>query len=243
MPICFHVRSSVLVLIMKNSHSRSLFLLKFNFSKAKCRDKNQILFVSLFCLSILFLNSCASLLKPTLKKDLLDVRQGEYVLDAKHSVLLFKVGHLGFSKYVGRFNQFEASLDFNVEDIEKSKLQAIVDMSSIDVNNRDFENTLRGRFWFDTQSYPQAIFTTRSAKKLDSDTLIFQGDLEFLGVTNTIDVVVDFNGAATNILTQKYTLGFEASAQFLRSDFGLDSYIPAVGDEIELEIHAEFQKQ
>ena len=44
------------------------------------------------------------------------------------------------------------------------------------------------------------------------------------------------------MLSASYTLGFEARAQFKRSDFGMDAYIPAVSDEVELEIHAEFVK-
>lgn len=197
--------------------------------------------VLLFSLS--FILSCSSLLKPKLKTDWISVREGEYAIDKAHSTILFKVSHMGFSKFIGRFNSFDASLSFDAENIENSALQAVIDMTSVDVNNKGFEGTLKSRFWFDTETYPQAIFTTRSAKKIDDQAMIFQCDLTFLGVTNAIELNVRFNGAATNLLTQKYTLGFEADAVFQRSLFGLDNYIPAVGDDIELEIHAEFQKK
>lgn len=200
--------------------------------------KNIFVFVSL---SLIL--SCSSLLKPRLKVDWVDVRKGNYSLDKSHSVILFKVSHLGFSKFVGRFNAFDASLNFDAQNIENSSLEAVIDMTSVDVNNEDFEATLKSRFWFDTEAYPQAVFSTRSAQKTDDNTMVFQGDLTFLGVTKNIQLNVNFNGAATNLLTQKYTLGFEASSTFQRSEFGLDNYIPAVGDDIELEIHAEFQKQ
>ena len=108
---------------------------------------------------------------------------------------------------------------------------------------RNLNGLYGGRFWFDTESYPQAFFKTRGARKLSDNTLEFQGDLTFLGVTELINVLVHFNGAANNILTSKYTLGFAAESTFLRSTFGLDRYIPTVGDSIALEIHAEFQRQ
>ena len=56
----------------------------------------------------------------------------------------------------------------------------------------------------------------------------------------TLDVT--FNGGADSLLTGRYTLGFAATGTLLRSTFGLGAYAPAVGDEVTLEIHAEFQR-
>ena len=44
------------------------------------------------------------------------------------------------------------------------------------------------------------------------------------------------------MLTGFYTLGFSATGSIKRSDFGMDQYIPMVGDQVEIEIYAEFQK-
>ena len=188
------------------------------------------------------LMSCGYLLRPSLNTELKSVRLGSYAVDKAHTTILFKVNHMGFSTFVGRFNEFEASLDFDSEHIERSNLHAIVNMASVDVNNPSFEDSLKGRFWFDVERYPQAIFTTHSASVTGSGKLTFLGDLTFLGKTLPFSVDVKFNGSATNLLTQKYTLGFDASGILKRSDYGLDQYIPAVGDEITLEIYAEFQR-
>lgn len=188
------------------------------------------------------LSNCGYLLRPSLNAELKSVPQGGYTVDKAHTTILFKVNHMGFSTFVGRFNDFEASLDFDSEHIERSSLHAIVDMASIDVNNQSFEDSLKGRFWFDVERYPQAIFTTNSASVTDSGKLTFLGDLTFLGETLPFSIDVIFNGSATNLLTQKYTLGFDASGILKRSDYGLDQYIPAVGDDITLEIYAEFQR-
>lgn len=197
----------------------------------------------LLCVVVLtYTLGCASLIKPKLKQRLHDIRQGGYQLDPKHSTLLFKVDHMGFSKYVGRFNQFNASLFLDPLNIENSRLEAVIDMSSVDVNNEKFERALKGRFWFNVEQYPQGVFKTISAQKVDESHLRFLGELTFMGVPQTIVLDVVVNGAANNLLSGKYTLGFSASTRFSRSAFGLDRYTPAVGDEVELEIHAEFQK-
>ena len=186
---------------------------------------------------------CAKLLKPRIKTELVALKSGDYQLDQAHASLVFKVDHMGFSKFVGRFNQFDASLNFDPKVPEQTKLNAIINMDSIDLVDDDFETVLQGRKWFNTAVYPQAEFSTSEVVSIKGNTLIFSGMLTFLGVTKPINIEVNFNGGATNMLTQKYTLGFSAKASFLRSDFGLTRYIPTVGDAIDIEVHAEFQKQ
>lgn len=206
-------------------------------------NTSRVPLILVLLLSLIFANSCASLLKPNLSQEIVDIKPGNYALDTDHATILFKIDHLGFSKFVGRFNQFQASLDFDPEVVENSKLEATVDMTSVDVNNEKFERALNGSFWFNTKKFPQAYFKTLGAHKLDNNLIRFSGELTFLGVTQPINLDVTVNGAATNLISGEYTLGFSASTTFKRSDFGLDTYIPTVGDEVELEIHTEFHKQ
>ncbi len=200
----------------------------------------------LFFLGVVWvLSSCSSitaLLTPNLTQNLRDVSPGNYRIDPSHSTVLFSVNHMGFSRFIGRFNSFQASLDYDAENIENSRLHAIIDMGSIDVNSEDFENTLRSRFWLNTEKFPQAEFKTVSAKQRSEKDIDFQGELTFLGVTQTVELRVTVNGAAFNPFSQKYTLGFDAKASFLRSDFGLDRYIPTVGDTISIDVSTEFQR-
>lgn len=193
-------------------------------------------------LLVLVLSGCAAWLKPDLQRTITQIESGNYSLDPEHAVLLFKIDHMGFSKFVGRFNTFDANLNYVPEDITQSSLEAIVDMTSVDVNNDKFERALNGSFWLNTKQHPKAHFKTVAAEQMSPEQLRFEGELTFLGVTKTIYVDVTVNGAANNLLTNKYTIGFSASAAFKRSEFGLDTFIPTVGDDIELEIHAEFQQ-
>ena len=57
-----------------------------------------------------------------------------------------------------------------------------------------------------------------------------------------ITVSATFHGGANNILSGKYTLGFSAQSTFSRSDFGMDKYVPLVGEEVTIEVYAEFLK-
>jgi len=191
---------------------------------------------------LILLVSCNRLLTPDQTTEVTEVRAGQYVLDPNHASLIWKLNHLGFSTFLGTFNDFEASLDFDPEDIENASLEVIIDTSSLDVDIPDFEEELKGDNWFDVAVYPQAVFrTTRFVESIDEDSFIYEGDLTLLGTTAPVTLEINFRGGGRNFLTRSYTVGFSGSATFNRSDFGLDRFTSfGVGDEIELEIHVEF---
>ena len=188
--------------------------------------------------------SCDRILTPGFETSVTELPGGAYTLDKTHASILWKVDHLGFSSYIGRFNDFDASLDFDPENIEASSLEVIINTASLDVNNEAFAEELRGDDWFNSAQFPQAIFRTTSfVEAVDEDTFVFQGDLTLLGTTGTVTLTVNFNGGGRNFLTRSYTLGFSASTNFQRSAFGLDNLVAfGVGDNIDVEIHVEFMQ-
>ena len=189
-----------------------------------------------------FLVSCDRLLTPDFNTDITELRGGAYVLDPDHATLLWKINHLGFSTFIGRFNDFDATLDFDPENVEDATVEVVINTAGLDINNEEFAEELRGDNWFNVEQFPQAVFRTTSfVEAIDEDTFIYRGDLTLLGVTAPLDLEVNFHGGGRNFLTRSYTLGFSGSASFLRSDYGLDRFTSfGVGDEIELEIHVEF---
>ena len=114
----------------------------------------------------------------------------------------------------------------------------------MNINKAEFAGELRGSSWFDVETYPQAVYRTTSLiESIDDNTFVFAGELTLLGVTAPVNINVTFHGGGRNCLTRKNTIGFSANASFIRSDFGLSRFTSfGVGDEIELEIHIEFQE-
>ena len=196
--------------------------------------------VTLF--SSIFLSACVSLITPKVQSDVAKLKAGEYALDSTHATLLFKIQHLGLSTYVGRFNEFDASLEFDPANISAAKLTAIVEIDSLDINDEDLKSDLMGRSWFRQSEFPQATFESTSVNPISDTEFEFDGILNWRGVQKSINVTATFHGGANNILSGKYTLGFSANSKFLRSDFGMDKYVPLVGDEITVEAYAEFLK-
>lgn len=195
---------------------------------------------------LLALSACAKLVTPLItpkvKTQVETLKSGQYALDQSHAAVLFKVQHLGLSTYVGRFNTVDASLEFDPQNIASTKLTAVIDIDSLDINDDSLKQDLMDNTWFAQKKYPKALFNTLSVKPIDENRFSFTGELDWRGHKNPLTLEVEFHGAANYFLTGKYTLGFSAKGSFKRSDFGMDAYIPLVGDEVMIEAFAEFQK-
>ena len=205
----------------------------------RCLKSYRTLSIVFLCLIV---SACASIVRPNFSPVLTELRPGAYSLDPEHAYINFRVGHLGLSKIVGRFNVVEGSLDFDPENITDLSMQGIIESASVDVNNEELESTLQEGAWFDTSQYPQITFNSTSVERGLDDVLSITGDITLRGVTKEIIIQTRFNGGADNILTGKYTVGFSATTQIKRSDFGMDSFAALIADEIDIELHGEFQR-
>lgn len=199
--------------------------------------------LGLFILLLVVIQGCGYLIKPRVTSGMLQLEKGSYTLDQSHVAVLFKINHMGLSTFVGRFNKVNASLEFDPDNIAAAKLSAVIDIASIDVNNPDLEQTLMGNNWFAAERYPQAFFTTKSVTVINDNSALFAGDLTLRGVTAPVELKVKFNGGGSNMLTGYYTLGFSATSQFKRSTFAMHYLIPAIGDQVDIEVFAEFQRR
>jgi len=202
----------------------------------------QFLLCTLAVVTLLGISGCAALLTPKVEVEISKLKAGQYSLDKTHATLLFKIQHLGLSTYVGRFNRIDASLDFDPANVASARLEAIIEIDSLDVNDSGLKQDLMGTGWFNQAQYPQATFSTISVTPKSANEFEFVGNLSWRGVTKPVTLTATFHGGANNILTGKYTLGFSAKGSFLRSDFGMDKFIPLVGDKVNIEAFAEFQK-
>lgn len=194
-------------------------------------------------LSLALLVGCDALLKPDVKTELTQLREGSYRLDLNHTALIFKIGHLGISTYVGRFNRMAATLEFDPDNLAATRLDAVVDLTSLDLNNPKLEERLGERSWFNVAEHPEARFDTLGVEVLDNNRFRFTGNLTLRGITRPLTLDATFHGGADNMLTGRYTLGFSATGSLRRLDFGMDKFPSLVGDEVQVEIYAEFQRR
>lgn len=192
-----------------------------------------------------FAASCAStlapLVAPQVNTDATALREGAYELDPDHAALIFRVDHLGFSDFVGRFEIFDAVLDFDPENPQVARIEAIIDVGSLDIANDEFAETLTSGQWLDAANFPQARFLSTGMEITGASTGLVTGELTLHGVTAPMQLAVTFNGGSRDRLRGgAYIVGFSAKGAFDRTAFGVDRFSGVVGDMISIEIEAEF---
>lgn len=168
---------------------------------------------------------------------------GLYRLDPRHSSLLFDVDHFGYSRFVARFDKVEATLDANTAEPEKSRLSVTVKAASVDTNVRELDSMVTGPDLLDAARYPDIRFETTALRRTGAKTGEMTGNLTMHGKTKPVTLEVTFNGGSPDPLTGDDTLGFSARGAFNRADWGLSAWWPAVGNDVNVRIEAEFIKK
>jgi polyisoprenoid-binding protein YceI len=167
---------------------------------------------------------------------------GTYRLDKSHANIIFKLSHLGYSDYIGRFNDFDATLTLDAAKPATSKVEATIKPKSVDTNNETLEGKLKGEHYFNADQFPEIKFVSTTLKQTGVNKGVMMGDLTLLGVSKPVSLDVTFVGAGQNPYASVYTVGFRATGTIKRSDWGMKTLVPQVGDEVQLLIEAEFHK-
>ncbi len=172
---------------------------------------------------------------------------GVYEVDKTHASIIWKVSHAGLSKYTARFNSFDSEITLDPENLENSSVVTHISPSSIETDypnpeKEDFDAALAtGTDWFNSGEYPEIKFVSTSIKKTGENTGEIVGSLSLLGVTKSVTLDVVFNGAyAEKPFVKLPALGFSAETTIKRSDWGFSTYVPMIGDEVAIQIEAEY---
>jgi polyisoprenoid-binding protein YceI len=178
-----------------------------------------------------------------------DVPAGAYTLDKYHASLIFKVDHLGFSNYTGKFKTFDAQLQFDPKNIATSSVSAKVDPRSLDLDNppAGFVAELLGKNFLDADQFPEMTFKSRALVALAANKVRIAGDFTMHGITKPIELEATFNGGYRgHPMDPNARIGFSAHGVLKRGDFGIAYGIPepgtkmGVSDEVTVIIEAEF---
>ena len=169
-------------------------------------------------------------------------KPGSYKVESYHTQVGFSISHFGFTNYSGLFSGATGSLQLNPAKLVTSKLDISIPVDSVTTTVSKLTDELKGDQWFDTAKFPKATFvSTQVVPSAEGATVT--GNLTLHGITKPVVLHVRFIGAGVNPIDKAYTVGFEATGTIKRSDFGVKTYLPAVGDEVQLNIAGAFEQQ
>lgn len=171
------------------------------------------------------------------------VKAGTYKVEPYHTQAVFSVSHFGFTNFSGVFSGASGSLVLDPAKPSATRLEVTIPVQSVQTTVGVLDGMLKGDQWFDAAKFPAATFTSTKVVRSGKDTAVISGNLTLHGVTKPIKLNAHFIGAGVNPLDKSFTAGFEATGTIKRSDFGVSTYVPLVGDDVRLTIAGAFVLQ
>jgi polyisoprenoid-binding protein YceI len=173
------------------------------------------------------------------------VPAANYSIDSAHSAAQFKVRHLMVSNVRGDFSKLAGKLEFDPKNPANSKVEATIDVSTVNTREPDRDKHLKSADFFDADKFPQMIFKSKKFTPAGANSYNVLGDLTIRGVTREVTFTVDGVTPETKGMMGETRIGAQVSGKVNRKDFGvswnkaLDAGGVAVGDEVEITLDIE----
>ncbi|HQV04832.1 MULTISPECIES: YceI family protein [unclassified Novosphingobium] len=177
------------------------------------------------------------------------VTAGTYKVDPLHTLVGWKVNHLGFNDYFGLFGSVSGSLVLDPADLSAARVAVRIPVRKVITASEGLTGHLlrdaKGGGkpdYFGSRPGDALFVSTKVSPMDDGRSAAIDGNLTLNGVTKPLTILATFSGAGKNPLSGKQTVGFHGAATLKRSDWGLSGDVPLVGDQVSLSITAAFEK-
>ena len=144
---------------------------------------------------------------------------GTWKIDPVHSEVAFTVRHLMVSKVRGRFGDFGGTIVI-ADDAQLSRVEAVIALASIDTGNEGRDEHIRSADFFAVDQYPELTYRSTGVRA-DGDDFIVDGELSLHGVTQQVPLHVEVAGFQASTPFGDTRIGFSATAEINRDDFGI----------------------
>lgn len=163
-----------------------------------------------------------------------------YKIDSTHSSVQFSLRHL-VSKFTGSFSTVSGTISVDRANLEKSSVEATIDVGSVNTADEKRNNHLKAPDFFDFAKFPTMKFKSTSWKKTGEDAFDVTGNLTIKDVTKPVVLKVKLLGFGEGMGGAQVS-GWEITSGIKKSDFGLAG--PAMlgkvlGDDVAINIGVE----
>ncbi|MEO8401590.1 MAG: YceI family protein [Gammaproteobacteria bacterium] len=161
-----------------------------------------------------------------------------YTLDPSHTHVLWHISHFGFSNPSGKWFA-NGTLMIDEKKLKDSKLDVTIQVADIVTGIPKLDEHLKSADFFDVAKFPTATFVSDKVVPTGKDSAKVYGTLTVRGISKPEVLMVKLNNKGLSPASNKQTMGFSASTKIKRSDFGMTSHLPGLGDEVKIDIEAE----
>ena len=163
----------------------------------------------------------------------------DYKIDPTHTATVFSWNHFGFSTPSANFTDIQGTIKVDNAKPSNSSVEVTIPLSSVNTNVVALDKEFQEEAWFNAAKYPNITFKSTKVETKDKKHFKITGDLTVKGITKPVVLDAVLNGQGEHPMLKVPAIGFNATTSFNRSDFGLGSYVPMVGDKITVNITTE----
>ena len=160
----------------------------------------------------------------------------KYDIDTTHTQITFTWNHFGFSNPSATLEKIGGDFELDTADLTKSSISVTLPLDGLHTGVPKLDEHLKSPDFFDAAKYPDITFKSTKVEKAGAEQLKVTGDLTVHGVTKPVTLAVKINKIGDNPMVKAPSAGFDADVTIKRSLFGVDKYIPNVGDDIKVHI-------
>lgn len=177
------------------------------------------------------------------------VTGGRYMVDPSHTLIGWRVDHMGYNDYFGIFGDASGTLTFDPKQPNAAKVNVTIPVSKVTTASaaltahllRAGKDGAKADFFGAAPAEARFMSTSVVAHGMKAK---ITGNLTLNGVTKPVVLDAEFSGAgkAPAMMGGKENVGFHAKTTIMRSQFGVGFGIPIVSDAVALDITVAFQK-
>jgi polyisoprenoid-binding protein YceI len=164
-----------------------------------------------------------------------------FELDPTHTYPSFQINHLGFSEMRGYFTATQGSMSYD-EEKRSGSVSVSIDAGSLSTGFAKRDEHLRSKDFFNVEKFPTLTFKSEPFQLEADKAVTVNGTLTMIGVSKPVALSVKPTKCGMR-MDKNYVCGAVVSGQIKRSDWGLNTYLPFVGDDVQLQIEVEAIKK
>ena len=97
-----------------------------------------------------------------------------------------------------KFGKFDAAVNYNPANVAASTAKVDIDINSVDVGSKEYNDELKKKDWFNAAQYPKATFVSSAFKPGANGKVDVVGKLTIKGVTQDVTAPVTFKQDGAN---------------------------------------------
>ena len=161
-----------------------------------------------------------------------------WTFDAAHSSVAFAIKHLAVSTTRGEFDKVEATLSGDPKKPASLSAEVTIQVASVNTKNDKRDEHLRSPDFFDVAKFPTIVFKSEKVE-VKGGKNVMVGTLTMHGTSKKVEIPFTISGPVVDPWKQT-RVGLEGSFALDRQDYGVAGGVPAVGNEVKIDISTEF---